>query len=257
MRQTYGKWFNQLWRDAVKAGAPEGLQVLPMATNKGQNELVDAYRMEKDAQDAQGKSGGSRRAAFAEYAGTTESDIGKAVASKTQNFAATLNAEDPAMTRALQEAVEKVALRAMKVNGLGIDAAVKYGVKQIYGENYAVHGGVHIPRQLWEGPHGGELSVGLAHADEIIKQEAANIIPRDIIATKIERTADEKKQDYIDDLVNHYKLQTTGDDKGVHVLNSFGRRVYTKDEQPLVIPWERLIGQGQAHPVRSWINQQF
>ena len=51
MRGTYGKWFNQFWRDAVKAGAPEGLQVLPMATHKGQNELIDAYRIEKDLID--------------------------------------------------------------------------------------------------------------------------------------------------------------------------------------------------------------
>ena len=111
-----------------------------------------------------------------------------------------------------------------------MDDAANYAVKQIYGENYAIHDTLHIPRQLWEGPHGGELSVGLAHVDELIKQEAANIDPR-TIATRTERTADQKKQDYIDDLVNHYKLQTTGDDKGVYVLDPVGgldRRVYTK-----------------------------
>jgi hypothetical protein len=131
MRKQYGKHFNSVWKDALRAGLPRSYVAMSTADVRGQNTLVEALAYEKAAEKGKGKGVG-----LLADSGVKRAELDKALTNGLSDINAVFN--NPELINSYRDAVEKMSLyKVMK--GASLDDAIESSKNELFLNKYKIY----------------------------------------------------------------------------------------------------------------------
>lgn len=245
LRQTYGKHFDQIWGELVDHGAPPSYLALHTATRQGQDDLIQAYALER----SMGENKETKKDMLLERAGAKRTELQQAITNEITPFLQGLDHKGSSLRvmEGYRTATERLALYYM-TQGKGVTDAVKNAAQELYGKNVEIYRNVIIPREVND-RIGSEVQRTLSAQGSQFKNLIAPFEDKLLSNTRSSGGLYPQgydRQRFLDSVRSSPRFVTNENASGVYVLDEHNQYVlYDLPEdgrgpRPLMFTWEQL-----------------